>query len=184
MRLSGSPCCHERMSAGEGIEETVLHKAICRGLTNCIPETGEVKKMVALMLACATSKDKMLMEWQEVQKEIKELMRKAEAAETMCFKTQGNKEPYMEQIKKYYASIAQLRERDAELKKKLERNEEFQTELKQIGEWIEADEISFAEYNDDIVRYLVDSICITEDFKLVINMKGGDTIVEEIYPIE
>lgn len=167
-----------------GIEETVLHKAICRGLTNCIPETGEVKKMVALMLTCATSKDKMLMEWQEVQKEIKELMSKAEAAETMCFKTQGNKEPYMEQIKKYYASIAQLRERDAELKKKLERNEEFQTELKQIGEWIEADEISFAEYNDDIVRYLVERIYITEDFKLVINMKGGDTVVEEIYPIE
>lgn len=167
-----------------GIEETVLHNAICRGLTNCIPETVEVKNMVALMLACATSKDKMLMEWQEVQKEIKEQMRKADAAETMCIKTQGNKEPYMEQIKKCYASIAQLRERDAELKKKLERNEEFQTELKQIGEWIEADEISFAEYNDDIVRYLVDSICITEDFKLVINMKGGDTVVEEIYPIE
>ncbi len=167
-----------------GIEETVLHNAICRGLTNCIPETGEVKKMVALMLTCATSKDKMLMEWQEVQKEIKELMRKAEAAETMCFKTQGNKEPYMEQIKKYYASIAQLRERDAELKKKLERNEEFQTELKQIGEWIEADEISFEEYNDDIMRYLVERIYITEDFKLVINMKGGDTVVEEIYPIE
>ena len=167
-----------------GIEETVLHNAVCRGLTNCIPETGEVKKMVALMLACATSKDKMLMEWQEVQKEIKELMRKAEAAETMCFKTQGNKEPYMEQIKKYYASIAQLREQDAELKKKLERNEEFQTELKQIGEWIEADEISFAEYNDDIVRYLVERIYITEDYKLVINMKGGDTVVEEIYPIE
>ncbi len=167
-----------------GIEETVLHNAICRGLTNCIPEKGEVKKMVALMLACATSKDKMLIEWQEVQKEIKELMRKAEAAETMCFKTQGNKEPYMEQIKKYYASIAQLRERDAELKKKLERNEEFQTELKQIGEWIEADEISFAEYNDDIVRYLVERIYITEEFKLVINMKGGDTVVEEIYQIE
>ena len=167
-----------------GVEETVLHNAICRGLTNCILETGEVKNMVALMLACATSKDKMLMEWQEVQKEIKELMRKADAAETMCIKTQGNKEPYMEQIKKYYASIAQLRERDAELKKKLERNEEFQTELKQIGEWIEADEISFAEYNDDIVRYLVERIYITEDFKLVINMKGGDTVVEEIYPIE
>lgn len=167
-----------------GIEETALHNAICRGLTNCIPETVEVKNMVALMLACATSKDKMLMEWQEVQKEIKELMRKADAVETMCIKTQGNKEPYMEQIKKCYASIAQLRERDAELKKKLERNEEFQTELKQIGEWIEADEISFAEYNDDIVRYLVERIYITEDFKLVINMKGGDTVVEEIYPIE
>ena len=49
----------------------------------------------------------------------------------------------MEQIKKYYASIARLREQDAELKKKLERNESFQAELEQISEWIEADEISF-----------------------------------------
>ena len=69
-------------------------------MTNCIPETGEVKKMVALMLTCATSKDKMLLERQEVQKEIKELMKKADTAETLCFKTQGYKDPYMEQIKK------------------------------------------------------------------------------------
>ena len=142
------------------------------------------RNLLALMLTCATSKDKMLMEWQEVQQEIKELMKKADAAETMCFKTQGNKEPYMEQIKKYYASIAQLREREAELKKKLERNESFQAELEQISGWIEEDEISFEEYNDDIVRYLVERIYITDDQKMIINMKGGDTVVEEIYPIE
>lgn len=90
----------------------------------------------------------------------------------------------MEQIKKQYASIARLREQDAELKKKLERNESFQAELEQISEWIEADEISFEEYNDDIVRYLVDRIYITGDQKLIINMKGGDTVLEEIYQIE
>lgn len=75
-------------------------------------------------------------------------------------------------------------EQDAELKKKLERNESFQAELEQISEWIEADEISFEEYNDDIVRYLVDRIYITGDQKLIINMKGGDTVLEEIYQIE
>ena len=136
------------------------------------------------MLTCATSKDKMLLERQEVQKEIKELMKKADTADPLCFKTQGNKEPYMEQIKKCYACIAQLREREAELKKKLERNGSFQAELEQISGWIEEDEISFEEYDDDIVRYLVERIYITGDQKLIINMKGGDTVVEEIYPIE
>ena len=77
-----------------------------------------------------------------------------------------------------------MRERDAELKKKLERNESFQAELEQISRWIEADGISFEEYNDDIVRYLVERIYITGDQKLIINMKGGDTVVEEIYSIE
>lgn len=136
------------------------------------------------MLACATSKDKMLIENQKGQKGIKELLKKSGEAEVMCFKTQGNKKPYLEQIKEYYNSIARLRERDAELKKKLESNEKFQAEIKQISGWIEADEISFEEYGDDIVRYLVDSIHITNDLKLVINMKGGDTAVEDIYQIE
>ena len=77
-----------------------------------------------------------------------------------------------------------MREREAELKKKLERNESFQAELEQISGWIKDDEISFEEYNDDIVRYLVDRIYITDDQKLIINMKGGDMVVEEIYPIE
>lgn len=174
----------DRCTQAKGIEEKILHNAICRGLTNCIPETGEVKKMVASMLAYATSKDKMLIEYQQVTKEIEELLEKAKETETMCIMTQGNKEPYMEKIKAYYATIARLRERAVELKKKLASNERFQDEIKRISGWLEEAEVSFAEYDDDIVRYLVESIYITQDLKLIINMKCGETVEEEIYTIE
>ncbi len=77
-----------------------------------------------------------------------------------------------------------MRERIEELKQKIDNNGEFQTEIKQVSGWFEEKEVSFAEYNDDIVRYLVERIYVTEDLKLIITIKGGQTIVEEIYTTE
>ena len=42
----------------------------------------------------------------------------------------------------------------------------------------------FAEYDDDIVRYLIDSIRVTDDLKLIINVKGGVSVTEELYQKE
>ena len=41
---------------------------------------------------------------------------------------------------------------------------------------------SFAEYNDTLVRYLVDSIRVTEDWSIIIRIKGGLTVTEPIKP--
>lgn len=102
----------------------------------------------------------------------------------MCIRTEGNIEPYMEQIKKYYSSIAELRARITEITKQLEEIDEFQTEMQQIDSWLENEEILFAEYDDDIVRYLIDSIRVTDDLKLIINVKGGVSVTEELYQKE
>ena len=163
-----------------GIEESVLHEAICRGMSKCIPETGDVKNLIRTMLAYATSEDQGLLECQTLENAIRELQEKANEAEEMCIRTEGNKEPYMEQIKKYYSSIAELRARITEITKQLEESDEFQTEMQQIDSWLENEEILFAEYDDDIVRYLIDSIRVTDDLKLIINVKGGVSVTEEL----
>lgn len=90
----------------------------------------------------------------------------------------------MEQIQKYYASIAGLRARIIEIKKQLEKSVEFQTEMQQIDRWLENEDILFAEYDDDIVRYLIESIRVTDDLKLIINVKGGASVTEELYQRE
>lgn len=92
------------------------------------------------------------------------------------------KQPYMEEIKKYYASITELRERIKLIKQQLENNDTFQTELKQIETWLESEDISFAEYDDSIVRFLIDRIRVTDDQKLLIELKGGTILTEELYP--
>lgn len=88
----------------------------------------------------------------------------------------------MEQIKKYYASIAQMRERIKGIKKQIEQSEEYQADIAQIDKWLGDEEVSFAEF-DDIVRYLVDSVRATDDQKIIITVKGGATVAEELLPM-
>ena len=54
------------------------------------------------------------------------------------------------------------------------------TELEKIDTCISNEEIGFTEYNDEIMRYLVSSIMVTDDMK-IITLKGGVKITEPIY---
>ena len=54
------------------------------------------------------------------------------------------------------------------------------TELEKIDTCISNEEIGFTEYNDEIMRYLVSSITVTDDMK-IITLKGGVKITEPIY---
>lgn len=173
----GSDSCPQ----SKGIEESLLHEAICRALTKCIPDKDDVKKFVKTMLVYATSGDQTMLEYQSVENAIKEMHAKANEMELMCIRTEGNKELYLEQIKKYYTSIARMREKLNKLKSQLENSDTYKSELKQVEEWLSEEEVSFEEYDDSIVRYLVSSIRVTEDMNLIINIKGGGSIIEPLY---
>ena len=99
----------------------------------------------------------------------------------MCLATGGNKDLYIEEIKKCYASIADVRNQVTELKAQIDKSPEYKTELEKIDACISDEKIGFTEYNDEIVRYLVSSITVTEDMKIVIALKGGVKITEPIY---
>lgn len=83
---NGSDACPQ----AKGIEENLLHKVICRGLTKCLPDKGDVRTLVRTMLAYATSEDELLIEKQSLESSIKELRQKADEAETMRERTEGN----------------------------------------------------------------------------------------------
>lgn len=171
---------NEGCPQSKGIEEKLLHETICRALTAIIPDKSDVKSLAKTMLAYSISGDQLMLEYRSIENSIKDLLAKANNAEVMCIRTEGNKEPYMEEIKKYYATIAQLREQLSKLKEQLNSSETFQTELNLIDEWLGEEQVSFEKYDDSIVRYLVSSIRVTEDLKLVINLKGGGTITEPV----
>lgn len=62
----------------------------------------------------------------------------------------------------------------------LESSEDFQNKINHIDGMFKNEEITFEEYDNDIVRYLIDSIRVTDDRKLIINIKGGGSITEEL----
>ena len=133
------------------------------------------------LLIYATSGDQALLAYQSVEIAIKDMQAKANETELMCIRTEENKEPYLEQIKKYYASIARMRENLNELNSQLENSDTYKSELKQVEEGLSEEEVSFEEYDDSIVRYLVSSIRVTEDMNLIINIKGGGSIIKPLY---
>ncbi len=179
--LNHSEGGNNRCAQAKGIEEHILHDAICRALTNAIPSAGDVRSIVGSMLIYATSKNEILLECQSVEATIRELSSKADDAAVMCVRTEGNRELYEEEIEKYFASISKLRERLDELKQLLEASEEYQAEMKQITSWLENYDVSFSKYNDEIVRYLVEKIFVTKDLRLIIRIKGGGEIEEKIF---
>lgn len=165
----------------KGIEEHILHAAICRGLTKSIPCENDVRNTVKTLLAYSLSDNRLLLEYQSLDNMINELKAKAETAEKMCLATGGNKDLYIEEIKKCYASIADVRNQMTERKAQIDKSPEYKTELEKIEACISDEEIGFTEYNDEIIRYLVSSITVTEDMKIVITIKGGVKITEPIY---
>lgn len=173
---NGSDACPQ----AKGIEEELLHRVICRGLTRCMPNKGDVRSLVRTMLAYATSEDELLVKKQSIETAIKDLQQKVAETAEMREKTTGSKKPYEEQIEKYFASIAQLREQLNEIKKQLEKSEDFQAEMSRLDGMFKDEEITFQKYDDDIVRYLVDSILVTDDRKIIINIKGGGSITENL----
>ena len=68
-----------------------------------------------------------------------------------------------------------------ELKAQIDKSPEYKTELEKINAYISDEEIGFTEYNDEIMQYLVSSITVTKDIKIVITLKGGVKITEPIY---
>ena len=165
----------------KGIEEHILHAAICRGLTKSIPSENDVRNTVKTLLAYSLSDNRLLLEYRSLENMINELKAKAETAEKMCLATGGNKDLYIEIIKKCYASIADVRNQMGKLKAQIDKSPEHKTELEKIDACISDEEIGFTEYNDEIMRYLVSSITVTEDMKIVITLKGGVKITEPIY---
>ena len=165
----------------KGIEEHILHAAICRGLTKSIPCENDVRNTVKTLLAYSLSDNRLLLEYRSLENMINELKAKTETAEKMCLATGGNKGLYIEEIKKCYALIADVRNQMTELKTQIDKSLEHKTELEKIDACISDEEIGFTEYNDEIIRYLVSSITVTEDMKIVITLKGGVKITEPIY---
>ncbi len=165
----------------KGIEEHILHAAICRGLTKSIPCENDVQNTVKTLLAYSLSDNRLLLEYQSLENMINELKAKAETAEKICLAAGGNNDLYIEEIKKCYASIADVRNQMTELKAQIDKSPEYKTELEKIDACISDEEIGFSEYNDEIIRYLVSSITVTEDMKIVITLKGGVKITEPIY---
>ena len=90
-------------------------------------------------------------------------------------------ERYFDEISKLYLQITALREEKKKIQIQMDAQEETKKEIKRINKLLEGFDISFGEFDDIVVRRIVDCIKVVNNEELLIIVKGGLEIKEKIH---
>ncbi len=163
-----------------GISENKLHEAICRGISKVIPEQEEILSAVKATLEYAVSGNNDNLDRFNIELNIKQLQNEADELMTNAISTGGDKERYFEEIEKIYSKIKVLREKHDSLQSTVVEKPECNKEIKRIAEILENEAFEMKEYDDTIIRRIVDCIKVMSDKTIVIILKGGFEITEKL----
>ena len=163
-----------------GVEEEKLHNAICSALSMELPDKDGILQTIKATLAYTTSGNQEAIDIYNIEVNIKQLQEEASLMMDRAMNTEGDTEKYFSEIEKIYSKIKILREQLDMLRIKSETSKETPAELKRITEIIENEELRFTEYDDIIVRRIVDFIRVMSDKSIIITLKGGIELIEKI----
>ena len=177
--------CLNRMENGTkyckksfGVPEEKLHEAICRGISKFAPQREEVLNLIKATLEYAVSGENETLNKYNIELNIKQLQDEADMLMGNAMNTEGDQERYFAEIEKLYAKIKALREQLEIVQTFTAGNADANAEIKRITEILENENFSFTEYDDLIVRRIVECIRVMSDKTIVIILKGGFEITE------
>ncbi len=172
----GSKYCSKSI----GIEECVLHEAICRGISRVVPQREEILNAIKATLEYAVTGENETLDRYNIELNIKQLQEEADLMIVQASRTEGDTERYFSELEKLYAKIKSLREQLELVEIKAERNSNSNSEIKRITEILENENFSFTEYDDVVVRRIIDCIKVMSNRTILIILKGGFEITETI----
>ena len=157
-----------------GIEETKLHTAICKCLSQMMNHRETIINLCRTNLQYALTGDTQVLDAFAIENQIEQnqdliddLMEKAE-------KTTGDPERYEREIVKLYEQIVVLRDQLKLAKKQVEQNVSVSAEIERFIKAVqEYDNADFTEYNDVMIRRLVECIRVMPDKSIDVVLKGG-----------
>ena len=163
-----------RCKEAVGLEEKKLHSAICRCLSDMMDSREEVINLCRTNLQYALTGDTKVLDAYAIENQIRthqdEIDLLMEKEET----TQGDPERYEKAIVALYEKIGVLREQLRLAKEQAATNESIQSEIERFMKTIqEYSGDSFTEYDDTVVRRLVECVKVSLDRTIEIILKGG-----------
>lgn len=161
-----------------GIEEQLLHAAICRGLSKMITDSQEVFSLIQSNLMYAVSGNNSVLDVYLLERQMNELKKEITDMTELASRTEGNPERYELELKKMFDNLVVLRGQLDSAKKQVQQSGTVNLEISRITEILKNTEINFLEYNDIIVRRLVECIQIKGKEKIIITLKGGYQVEE------
>ncbi len=175
--------CINRIEHGQktcdavGAEEQKLHAAICRCLNKLFTNKDETMKLLESNLRFVLSDSASDRDAYILEKQIQQLQSESESFMKIMSKTDGDVDKYLVEIENNFAQIKVLRNELNILKKSTmdgDANEEF----KRIIAMFRDTDVSFEEFDDIVIRRLVECIRVMKDRRIVVVLKGGLTAEE------
>lgn len=170
----------KKICSSSGIEETVLHSAICRALNKMFDCREEVLNLLRSNLRYAITENTTSGEVFSYEKQIHNLKEESEHFMTMLNKTSGDTERILDQIKNNFEQIKILREKLNIAKESMKSDETVNSEIERMEKMFTDANISFNEYDDVVVRRLIECIRVMKGNKIIVILKGGMQVEEKI----
>lgn len=162
----------------KGIKETDLQDAVCRCLKKVCSNTGSGMDVIRNNLKYALNDDANAIDIFAIEQSIKEIQADADRVMMLRLTSGGNAEKYDAEITKMYEQIKILREKLAEAKElsnassASKESELIERELSSIS--------GFEKFDDRIVRKCVSCIKVNSDSTIMVCLKTGEVIIDEI----
>lgn len=172
----GTQYCKHSVS----LDEEKLQEAICRGLRNAFEYQDEVSELILSGLSYAVTGDDNILDAYVIEQKIKDLKQDMEDMITISMRTEGDTEKFEAEIRKISDQLCAMRNQLEVARSQTQASEKVNQEIESIKAFLADTEINFSEYNEIVVRKLIECIRVMPDGKLVIVLKGGITIEEQI----
>lgn len=163
-----------------GVEENKLQNAICRALSKAIPEREEILSAVRSTLEYANTGDEKALEIFGLEQNITRRKEDAKKIIDLMTNSEGNTEKYEEAIGKIYNEIKVLREQLEIKRKEIDRQPDMSLEFKRLSDAFEKESLDFKMYDDNVIRRIVECVRVMSDKSIIVTIKGGFEIREDI----
>ncbi len=131
-------------------------------------------------LAYAVTGDETNLDLGAIEKRIKEATKEMEEYMVSYSNTGGDKNQYLECIQSAADEIKALRVQLETAKSKLEKCDEANAEIKRLCDWLDCHDTSFADYDDIVIRRVVECIKVYKDGTITVITKFGTEATETI----
>ena len=167
-------------SKSSGVREEKLHAAICRAISKISPSKEEVFDSMKNTIKYAVTEDDTAHNRYNIQLNIKQLQDEAEDYMIKAACTEGDKSMYLDEVEKIFAKVKVLREQLEMLEASSVESGSGDSEKDRITKIFEKMNLEIVEYDDLLVRRLIECIKIMSDKTVVIIFKGGIEVTESL----
>lgn len=156
-----------------GLEEKKLQKTICECLNEMFTRKDETVRLMRENLRFAVSDNDVDSDVYQMERQIVALQEEAESWMRMVSTTTGDTEKYYEMIQINFDRVRDLRQQIEFSRCRAQTDAAVNDEVNRLTQLFDSENVSFEEFDDVIIRRLVECIRVMPKDRVILTTKGG-----------